>query len=290
VLADAQPVSTVYRIDPALTVPMTTQTGVTVERKVRNASTVAVGYLYSHGANQLLSRNTAPPQTSPTYQYESEGTFNQHQLTTNFNVRPTSWISLNGFYVLASARGNTSGAGSFPSNPFDLSADESRAAFDVRHRFAMFAPMDLPGMRLVPFITASSGQPFDITLGRDLNGDSIFNDRPAFATDLSRPSVVVTRFGAFDTLPVTGQPIIPRNLGISPAQVSVNLRITKPFVVRQHDTIRVDLVVSNLLNHVNAAPPVGSLSSPLFGQSTGLATTFSPSANRQVHAQLQFLF
>ena len=56
----------------------------------------------------------------------------------------------------------------------------------------------------------------------------------------------------------------------------------KPFVVRQHDTIRVDAVASNLLNYVNAGPPVGSLGSPLFGQSTGLAGTFSQSANRQV--------
>jgi len=41
---------------------------------------------------------------------------------------------------------------------------------------------------------------------------------------------------------------------------------------------------------VNGGVPVGSLGSPLFGQSTGLAGTFSQSANRQVHLQLQFLF
>jgi len=36
--------------------------------------------------------------------------------------------------------------------------------------------------------------PYNVTSGQDVNNDSLFNDRPAFATDLSRPSVVVTRF------------------------------------------------------------------------------------------------
>jgi hypothetical protein len=212
------------------------------------------------------------------------------QLTTNFNVRLRSRISLNGYYVLGSARGNSSGAASFPSNPLDLSVDYGRTSSDIHHRFAMFTQLDLPGVLLVPFVTASSGQPFDITVGRDLNGDSIFNDRPAFATDPTAPTAVLTRFGAFDSAPTPGQPIIPRNFGSGPSQVSVNLRVTRPFAVGEHDTFRVDVVVSNLLNHVNAGLPVGNLSSPLFGRSTGLSNTLSTRANRQVHLQLQFLF
>jgi len=42
------------------------------------------------------------------------------------------------------------------------------------------------GVRLSPFITARSGAPFNITTGTDLNGDTIFNDRPAFATPAIR--------------------------------------------------------------------------------------------------------
>src|SRR5207248_8247475 len=89
-LTAAQLQSTVYRIAPGLTVPATTQTGVTVERKLGKGSTVTAGYLYSHGVHQLLSRNLNAPRPggqidgAPTYQIESDGTFNQHQLTTNF--------------------------------------------------------------------------------------------------------------------------------------------------------------------------------------------------------------
>src|ERR1035441_10973928 len=48
------------------------------------------------------------------------------------------------------------------------------------------------GLRLSPMLVATSTRPFNMTVGRDLNGDTIFTDRPAFATDLSRPSVVRT--------------------------------------------------------------------------------------------------
>jgi hypothetical protein len=76
---------------------------------------------------------------------------------------------------------------------------------------------------LSPFIVVSSGAPFNITIGRDLNGDGRFNDRPAWATDLTRPSVVITKYGAFDTDPLPGQTIIPRNLGNGPGNFTVNM-------------------------------------------------------------------
>ena len=70
----------------------------------------------------------------------------------------------------------------------------------------------------------------------------------------------------------------------------MNLRVMKPFVVRQHNTIRFDIVADNLLNHVNGGLPVGNLGSPRFGQSIGLSNPTSAGTNRQVHVQLQFLF
>ena len=223
------------------------------------------------------------PQT-PVYEFESAGTFNQQQMTANVNVKALRWMTVQGAYVLGSAKGDSNAAASFPSNPFDVRSDYGRAPFDVRHRLTLFLQIDGPGIRVIPSISAASGRPFDITLGEDLNRDSIFNDRPAFATDLTRPSTVVTPLGAFDTAPIAGQRVIPRNFGTGPAQAFVNLRVTKPFVVHLHDTIRVDLVA------VNLAAPVGNLNSPLFGRSTGLINTGPSGANRQVRVQLQFIF
>jgi hypothetical protein len=48
----------------------------------------------------------------------------------------------------------------------------------------------------------------------------------------------------------------------------------------------------NIFNIVNLAPPVGNLSSPFFGQSTGIAggPFFSQSANRRIVFQIMFSF
>jgi hypothetical protein len=139
-------------------------------------------------------------------------------------------VSLFGFYMLGSADSDTSGATYFPSNQFKPSADYGRAAFDVRNRLVLGA--NLPtryGFSFSPFMVYNSGTPFNLTTGTDLNGDTQFNDRPAFATDLSRASVVQTALGNFDTDPIAGQTIVPVNYGTGPGQFSTNLRVSKSF-------------------------------------------------------------
>jgi len=274
-----------YLIDPKIASPRIVQAGVTLERKLAPGTSAALGYLHSNGSRQLYSRVE-----DAAYVFTSGGRFREDQLTANLRLRGGGPVSVGASYALTSAHGNTSGPNAFPSNSADLEADYGRTSFDVRHYATVFLGINGPGFRIVPSVFASSGQPFDITVGRDLNGDSIFNDRPAFATDLSRPSVIETPLGVFDTMPIPGQRLIPRNYGTGPAQVLVTLRAMKPFVVHQHDTIRIDVFAVNLLNRANLAPPVGNLSSPVFGQSTGLASGGASSSNRQIRLQLQFIF
>ena len=77
---------------------------------------------------------------------------------------------------------------------------------------------------------ASSGSPYNITTGQDLNGDSIFNDRPSFATPSSIPSNVVTnRFGSFDLVPQPGESLVPVNELTGPERFSLNVRLSKSF-------------------------------------------------------------
>lgn len=71
-----------------------------------------------------------------------------------------------------------------------------------------------------------AGSPFNITLGRDLNGDNQFNDRPAFATESSK-EVQNTAYGNFDADPASNASRIPYNYGNGPGQVSLNLRLSK---------------------------------------------------------------
>ncbi len=86
-------------------------------------------------------------------------------------------------------------------------------------------------IRISPFVIANSGAPFNITTGTDLNGDSFFNDRPGFATSATQNQYLVSnQYGSFDTSP--GASIahpIPVNYGKGPANVTVNMRVSKTF-------------------------------------------------------------
>ena len=246
-LQESQTLPTTYQIDPSLRTPYTSQAGVGLERQLAKNATFSVTYLNTHGTHQLLSRNiNAPlpcpsgdlsctPATAPRpfgnsaglYQYESDGLFNQNQMITNFNVRGAK-LSLFGFYTLSYANSNTAGAGSFPMNQYNLEGAYGRAAYDVRHRLFMGGSWNLPrGFQLFPFLVVNSARPFNITVGQDLNGDSIFNDRPAFATDLPSRSFVATPWGAFDKLPRADEKIIPPNYGSGFGQFIANLRLSK---------------------------------------------------------------
>jgi len=246
--------NTTYQIDPHLRAPYTIQAAAGVERQVTKNATISVTYLNSHGVHQFMTRNINAPlpgtyvlcATSSTtctpsagtrpypdegniYQYESDGLFNQNQLISNLNLRLGTKVSLFGFYSLNFSRSNTSGVSSFPSDSYDIALDYGRAAFDVRHRLFLGGSFALPkGIRLSPFMMANSGSPFNITTGQDNNGDSIFNDRPAYApAGATGTNIIKSQWGTFDANPTSGETIIPINLGTGPAQFSLNLRLSK---------------------------------------------------------------
>jgi hypothetical protein len=60
----------------------------------------------------------------------------------------------------------------------------------------------------------------------------------------------------------------------------------------KHYNLTLSVSARNLLNHVNPGPPIGNLSSPLFGTSNGLAGGFfaTPTANRRLEFQLRLSF
>jgi hypothetical protein len=234
---------TTFRISPRLHAPGTLQTAVTVERQLTKSATVSVSYLNSRGFDQLLTNNintpllgTFPanpvfPLGSPenVYQFESEANFKQNQLITQVNYHFKTRVSLRGYYVLNYANSDTAGPTSFPSNPFDIAEDYGRASFDIRQRVFLGGSVNLPhGISMYPFLLATSGAPYSLTLSEDLIGSSQFNQRPAFASASSSPAnVVTTKFGTFDTIPQPGETIVPINSLTGPAHFSLNLRVSK---------------------------------------------------------------
>jgi hypothetical protein len=244
-------VPTIYRISPNLRSPMLMQSAVSVERQLTKSANISISYLNSRGWDQLVTNNVNSPvlpgtliPASPArggvypngiaeniYQYQSAGIFRQNQLMFNTSIRAGAKLSLNAFYSLNFAKSDTAGANSFSSDPYNLMADYGRAAFDIRSRVFFGGTVGLPyGLRLSPFLVASSGAPYNVTLGQDLIGSSIFNQRPAFAGALSNPAnVVVTPLGTFDTVPQSGETLVPVNFLTGPSQFSLNLRLAKTF-------------------------------------------------------------
>ncbi len=89
--------------------------------------------------------------------------------------------------------------GTFPANPYSIEGEYGPAATDMHHRVTLGGTISGKwGIRLNPLLTANSGPPFDITAGRDLYGDTLFNGRPGMATDPNAPGVVATRYGLLD--------------------------------------------------------------------------------------------
>ena len=239
--SDAAP--TTYSIAPGLSAPTNMQAAIGVEHRFGKSVTLSTTYINSRGLHQLYSDNinaflpaTYDAETGSgvrpngvnenIYQYQSGGIYHQNQLITNFSVRARR-LSLFGFYVVNFAKADTSGAAYFPSDQVDPKADYGRSTFDVRNRFLMGGNYTAPfGISISPFMVVNSGNPFNITVGQDLNGDNQFNDRPAYATAAST-NVIATKYGNFDIDPGGSQARIPYNSETGPGQFSTNLRVSK---------------------------------------------------------------
>lgn len=337
-LTGVQP--TLYRIDPHLRVEYDIVSGLSAERPIGKIGNITVNYLNIRSVHQFVSLNINAPlpgtynpadPTSGTrpfggsqniYQFASQGVGRGNLFFTNYNFHPAKWVSIWGFYVNnhfnVDASGGQGGGVGFASNSYNLRQDYGRSQFDITHRLFTGGTLNLPrGIALEPFLVATSGPTFNITTGADNNGDTIYNDRPTFATDLTRPSVVRTAYGNFDLNPLPNQRIIPINYGRGPAFAALFLSASKnfkfgPLPAPPPEAAKAAAATSaakapkpdrpfelgfsveaqNVFNHVNAAPPIGVLTSPFFGRSITLQNNFSntSAANRTLTFRTYFRF
>jgi hypothetical protein len=200
------------------------------------------------------------------------------------------------------------GSTSFPTNQYKPSVDFARPS-TPRTQFYTGGTLQLPfGFTDDAYIALQSGAPFNITTGTDLNGDTIYNDRPSFATAASPAgSVYPTRYGNFNARPQPGEKIIPYNYAAAPGLIFLEMELARNFsfgprpaaVAKNSEPLpdppfHLSFVVAanNLINHVNPGPPVGVLGSPLFGHSISLNPTFgeATSANRTITFRTVFTF
>jgi hypothetical protein len=192
-----------------------------------------------------------------------------------------------------------------PGKPYDFAGEYGPAATDVRHRFTLNGTINTKwNFRLSPLVVIQSGPPFDITVGRDLYGATLFNARPGIATDPTKPGLIQTSYGLLDPNPIAGQPLLSRNFGRGPGQLMLNLRVQKIFEFGRGEnsggaatgqpgsgprttpagvftpaatgggspsaghrySLTISMSIRNIINHTNPGPIIGNITSPLFGQ------------------------
>ena len=316
-----QPVTT-YGVDANLVSPRAYESMIALERQWPRNITTAITYVVARGVHELRTRNINAPlpgtyvfgnPTSGVYPlgkrdpldlYESSGVFKQTQVVANLNLRLNAKFNLFGYYMWARASTNTDGVNTFAASSYDTSNEWGRSLYEARNRILFGGSVDLPlAIRLAPSITYYSPMPYNVLIGQDLNGDGQNNDRPAYATKADNPAYVVqTSYGALNLRPLPGEAIIPRNLGNGFDTFTMNLRTSRTWAFgeatkgagRNHYSLTLSVEARNLTNRVNAGPPVGVLTSPLFGQPQGLSTvgngSLAQSSNRRWQMQARFAF
>ncbi|MFI5184513.1 MAG: TonB-dependent receptor domain-containing protein [Vicinamibacteria bacterium] len=326
-----------WHLAPDIQAPYTMQSSLSLERQLPGNMTISGTFIAAQGRRQLRARNINAPMADglrpmgdaagDVFQVESTGRLNQYQGILGVNNRLSKKLTFFFRYFLSWAKSDTDGSSSFPANQYDVTGEYARAGNDVRHRVILGGNVTAPwGVRVSPFVILSTGRPYNITIGRDLNRDSLFTDRPAYATDPNQPGVVQTPYGLLDPDPVPGEEIVPRNLGVGPGFAVINLRLSKTLTFGKSLAapappggggpgfggpfggggrgrgdeggggrgLTISVSAQNLLNHVNPSTPVGNLTSLLFGQSLSTAGGFGSGGgsggNRRIELQARLAF
>ena len=233
-------------MDAHLRSPYLMQSAFTIERQLAVKTTLAITYTNSRGVHELRSLDTNAPlpgtfnsnspgsavypfgNPNPLFLMTSSGVYNQNQLIFNFNSQVNKRVSLTGSYTFNHARSDTDGLGTFPANPYDYQGEYGPASTDIHHRVSLGGTINTRwNLRFSPLVNLQSGAPFEITAGNDPFGTTLFNARPGIGADPSKPGLIQTAYGLLDPNPVAGEPLLSRNFGRGPGQMSVNLRVGK---------------------------------------------------------------
>ncbi|MBA3632658.1 MAG: TonB-dependent receptor [Acidobacteria bacterium] len=282
---------------PDLRAPAVFISTVSYQQQLPKNLTATVSYNFERGNYLLRTRNVNAPlaalnnqrpnsDVGAILQYESSGILKRHEFIAGLQGEINSKFNFYGSYRLAFAKSDTNGANNAPANSYDLTGEFGRSDNDQRHQFYFESYIQLPlGIAVSPNLFIASAVPFNITTGGDDNGDTLFTDRPAFAS-AGDTNAITTPFGIFNPRPQAGDKIIPRNFGRGAGEVSLNLNISRTFAfgaenasrdncksgklrcgfVNRRYGLTFSADVFNLLNRTNFGEFNGVLSSPFFGR------------------------
>jgi hypothetical protein len=152
------------------------------------------------GRPRWTTANRPNPQFGNIFVAVSDGHQDYHGLVATVSKRFSDGYSFQASYHGSRVTGaafvnDFTGFGIFtsPSHPQDIEADSGLGDFDMPHRFTLIGVFEprtgltgaagaiVNGWVLAPRIIAAKGYPLNPLTGQDINGDTVFNDRPADA-------------------------------------------------------------------------------------------------------------
>jgi hypothetical protein len=242
------------------------------ELRLRSKTTLAAHYTGQRGIKLFRSRDgNAPagpewlrpdPSTAIWRIVEAAGRSQGDSIEFMLRGTLTRWFSGFVSYRLGRIFDNTSGIGWLPPDSTDLRREWGRSSFDRRHRLRVTGVWRLPAdVDLGVEVEADSGEPYELTTGRDENRDGRAVDRP---------------FGA------------RRNALSAPGAFETDVRLSREFSWNKQGDRSPELTISvdafNLFNRANYESLIGNLNSPWFGRPTAAQ---SP---RRIQLGLSFSF
>jgi hypothetical protein len=261
---------------------------VAVTQQISPMFGINMSYSHTKGWDRFRGRNVnAPlngvrPEPNLGNVIEVESTaklrIDQLNLGLNFNY-PKRRTFLFANYSFNRQYSDADGAFSLPANSYDLAAEWSRVTGVPRHIASVVLNTSITKtLRIAVSTSARAGAPYNITTGRDDNGDTVFNDRPAGVgrNTLTAHSTwdVAARltyaFGFGEKPPASAGPGAPQMIMIRGGGGAGDLLGAFGGGGAENKRIRFELFVaaSNLLNHVNPMGYSGVMTSPFFGQPT----------------------
>jgi len=282
-----------------LTQPTLKEAIAAVEQALPGQIRLNTMYVHRRGSNLLRGVNINTPLSGGQRPDPAAGTITEIQSIArsevdaiSFNVnyqQPQRRIFVAANYTFSRSEDDTDGPFSLPANSYDLVAERGPSLNNARHRFMSLANLPLKKrFRLGTSFRAQSALPYNITTGRDDNGDTISNDRPAGVTrNTGRGSAQIdlgvrlswsVGFGGSAAPPGGPQVRIMRGDNADPLSGMGMADGPQKYSVEMY------VQSYNTLNHLNALNYSGVLTSPFLGQ----ATSAGPARRVEIGTRLSF--
>ena len=279
-----------YALASGLVMPERKMVNLGFTQQVTPTVGLNVNLMHMRGSHRFRGRNTNAPldgvRPNPAFgnvtEVESTARMRNTQLMAgvNFNL-PARRMFIIANYALIDQKNDADGPFSLPADSYDPAAEWGPAAGVPRHLASAIVNTPLvAGIRLGLTATARSGTRYNVTTGRDDNGDTVFNDRPAgggrnSATARGMWDVAARLSYAFGfgerraSGPEGGPMVVVQRIGPG-AGGAGDLLGGLMGGGAENRRIRIEIYFSaqNLVNHVNPTGYSGVMTSPFFGLPT----------------------